>query len=440
MGKSGPSLRACATALVSLLASAPCLAQDAPQPSPAPPPPVPERESALRLAIERTGFAYGESPTATIEELDEIYTTRRGVLDAPWFDRPFESILGWTTDLEDQTAFRLGFAYTAILQQASGGPGSRGAGSGDFDIMGSWTLLGRGTRDTGRLVMSAEYRHAIGNQPVSRLAGQIGALQQTSSGFNDRGWVIRDFYWIQRLFDDSLRLAFGRGDSSDFVGGHRLGNLNASFMNRAFASNTTTAFPGHGITGGVSVRPGELFYATVGAANAYGNTTTNDMSDLDEGDFFSFGEVGFTPRIGGLGQGRYRVMAWHMDSRKDDGLPSDSGYSIILEQDLGEVVQVFARFGEADSGSLTGIKRSTEVGVGLNGLFGSEFNMTGAAFAYSEPFSATGRDEKIVELFHRWQLTNVAQLSVSAQGIFDPSNDPDSDAVGVFSMRLRIAF
>lgn len=417
-------------------------AQAAPAPAPPAPPATPATEPAAALTPVsfQTGFSAGESPTYLTEELDEIYTPSRGVLDVPWFDRPFEGVLGWTTDLEAQTGLRLGFAYTTIFQQATGGPGSRGAGSGDFDIMGAWTLLGRGTRDTGRLIMSAEYRHKIGNQPVSSLAGEIGSLQQTASGFNDRGWVIRDLHWLQRLFDDRLRIGVGRADSSDFVGGHRLGNLNASFVNRAFASNTTTAFPGHGTTAGFSVRPTEVFYTTLGASNAYNQTNRNDMSLLDELEFFSFGEVGLTPTFDGLGPGRYRLMLWHMDSREKDSIAGDKGYSVILEQDFGEVVQAFFRFGEADKGVLTGIKRSTEVGVGFRGLLGSPDNLGGVAFAYSEPTLSTAQDEKIVEVFHRWQLTNVTQLSVSVQGIFDPSFAPDTDAVGVFTMRLRIAF
>lgn len=371
----------CAAAGIALAAIA--SASFAQTPASPPPPPAPQSTTALTPVSLQTGFSAGESPTYLTEELDDIYTPSRGVLDVPWFDRPFDTILGWTTDLEAETGLRLGFAYTTIFQQASGGPGSRGAGSGDFDIMAAWTLLGRGTRDTGRLIASAEYRHKIGNQPVSSLGGEIGSLQQTASGFNDRGWVIRDLHWLQRLFDDRLRIGVGRADSSDFVGGHRLGNLNASFVNRAFASNTTTAFPGHGTTAGFSVRPSEVFYTTLGASNAYNQTNRNDISLLDELEFFSFGEVGFTPTFDGLGPGRYRVMVWHMDSREKDSIAGDKGYSVILEQDFGEVVQGFVRFGEADKGVLTGIKRSTEVGVGFRGLLGSADNLGGVAFAYS---------------------------------------------------------
>ena len=40
--------------------------------------------------------------------------------------------------------------------------------------------------------------------------------------------------------------------------------------------------------------------------------------------------------------------------------------------------------------------------------------------------------------FHRFQVTEYTQLSDGAQAIIDPSNAPEKDVVGVFSVRLRI--
>ncbi len=422
-------------------------AQSEMQPVPAaesPTAPAPAPTATLETGPEATelqlgAFSYGDSPDSVPAELDEIYTTRAGMFKIPVVDDALDAVVKATLDLQDSTGLRIASAYTMVFQQATGGPGTRYGSSGDFDLFGDWTLIGRGTANSGRLVFGGEYRHRIGEQPASALRGEIGSLQSTISGFNDRGWSLRDLYWIQNLFDGKLRLGFGRADSSDFVGGHRLGNLNASFFNRAFASNTTTNFPGHGMTAGASFRPTNWFYITGGAANAYGVTTQSDLSDLDEGDFFSFGEVGFTPTIEGLGFGRYRAMAWHSDAREKDNVGSDRGFSIILEQDLGEIVQVFARYGYADKG-LAGIRSSFETGVGVRGLLGDNDNMTGAAFAYSEPPPGNSREEKIAEVFHRWQLTRYVQFSVSAQAIFDPSNAPDDDVLGVFSARLRLAF
>ncbi|TVQ63767.1 MAG: hypothetical protein EA379_03370 [Phycisphaerales bacterium] len=381
----------------------------------------------------------GESPTSTPSELDDIYTPAEPTLDVPLFDSPLNTVLEWTTALERETGLRLGFAYTAIFQQASGGPNRRRGASGDFDIMGAWTLLGRGTSDTGTLVFSFEDRHRFGPIPASQLRNELGTLHPPTNGFNDRGWVVRDVYWLQRLLDDRVRFALGRGDVSDFVGSHGMQSLNNSFSNRALSANTTVPFPGHGMALGVSIRPTDEFYASVGGMNGYGDTTINDMKYLDEGDFFTFGEFGFTPHIEGLGRGRYRVLLWHMDAREGRGLdlPSDRGFSIILDQQIGESLQVFARYGYADE-AVTNIRSSFETGLGVRGLLGSPDNMTGVAFAYTERKRGRG-EEKVLESFHRWQLTRFTQFSLGVQGIFDPINS-DQDAIAVFTSRLRVAF
>lgn len=419
------------------------------QPDPAPTSgqtvPTPEADtSKAALSLDYTPYdewTGGEAPTSTAKELDDIYQPKDATLDVPFFDGPLDRFLAATASLEQSTGLRLGFAYTTIFQQASGGSGYRRGASGDLDIMGAWTLIGRGTPNTGQLIFSFEERHKFGPEPASNLRSVLGTLHPPTNGFNDRGEVVRDVYWIQRLLDGKLGFALGRGDTSDFFGAHRMQSLNNSFSNRSLSANTVIPSPGHGMFAGFSVRPVDEFYATVGIANAYGSTTINDIPYLDENSFFSFGEFGYTPTIEGLGLGGYRVVLWHIDSRDIRNVsPSDRGFSLIADQRIGERFQLFARYGYADDGRVTGIRQSGEFGMGVRGLLGSEDNMTGLAFAYSEARTAGARDEKILECFHRWQFTRHTQFSIGVQGIFDPSNDPDTDAVAVFTTRLRIAF
>ncbi|MBX3387360.1 MAG: carbohydrate porin [Phycisphaeraceae bacterium] len=430
-----------AAALCVLALTAPTWAQAEPTEPTQPAEPAPEsvKESVYPYTPYEP-WTGGEAPTSTPIELEDIYVPRRGVLDMPALDRPFDQIVDWSRSLEVAIGLRLGFAYTMVFQQATGGPGDRAGSAGDLDLFGTWTLLGRGTKNTGQLVFSGEYRHKIGPISAFDLRNEVGSLQRTTNGFNDRGWVVRDLYWVQRLFEDRLRLGIGRADPSDFFGSHWMQNLNASFFNRAFSANSVVPSPGHGTTGGFSIRPTDEFFITAGLSNMYGRSTINDWDTLDEGDFFTFVEFGFTPTIKDLGRGRYRLLIWHADARVDNGNPSDRGFSIVADQELGEVLQIFARYGFADEGTLTGIRSSFEIGLGFRGLLGAPNNLTGAAFAYSTAPSGGGQDEKILETFHRWQLTGFTQFSIGAQAIIDPSNNPDDDVVGVFSARFRIAF
>jgi hypothetical protein len=392
-------------------------------------------------------------PAANSDVLDDATIPKSGEIEpdlsvmqrdpANWLGVPPErEWLNFIRDplkrLDQEHGLAVTGAYTILFQQ-SAGPNAHSAGAGDFDLTAKWTLLGRGTPDTGAFYTAIEYRHDIGSITPNQLGGEIGTLLGTTNGFSDRRLAVKDAYWAQRLFDDHFRFGIGRADPENLVGLHKLQSANTSFLNKAFSTNPTIAFPGAGAAAAASLRPTQWFYLSGGVANAYGNFTTIEVDTLvDEWRFFKFGEAGFTPTIEGVGQGRYRVAIWHFDDRDLTGQPSDEGISLIADQDIGERGTVFARYGYADA-DLTKVRQSVQVGGAIGGLLGVEDDLTGLAVAWSEPL-ADLRDEKVLEVFHRFQITGRTQLTLGAQWIIDPSNAPDADSLGVFSARLRMSF
>lgn len=365
------------------------------------------------------------APTVIDEELEQI---RAGVAIKRKLDA-----------LAAKTNLRLGFANTLLFQQATGGPGHRQAGGGDLDILAKWTAVGAGTKDTGILALAAEYRYQIGSLTPSALGGQLGTLTPTTNGFSERPMVVKELYWDQRLFEDHFRFAVGRIDPENLFGAHRLQSANTFFLNKVFSSNPTVSYPGPGLAAAALLKPVEWFYIDGGITDANGSATTGNFEGFfDDAEFLAFGEAGFTPKIDGLGTGRYRVALWHIDSREAAGKPSDEGLTISCDQDIGDKFTVFLRFGHAD-GDVTNITDSVQGGVGIKGLLGTE-NMFGIAAAWSRPTAGDKRDEKVIEVFQRFQITEVVQFTIGVETIFDPSNAPDDDVLGVFSARLRISF
>ncbi|MGA7215110.1 MAG: hypothetical protein WBX20_12965, partial [Terrimicrobiaceae bacterium] len=191
-------------------------------------------------------FSPGEATTNTLAELDEIDALHEGHLDSLGLDRSFHLVVDPLDELYRKTGLRLGVAYTMLYLQPMGDLSDSYGAAGDLDFLSSWTLIGRGTQDTGRAVFTAEYRFKMGNQPPSAVGREIGTLIPPTNAFNNRGWVIRDAYWIQRLFDARVRIIIGRADPSDYVGAYWLQNVNNSFVNRHFSANPAVPFPGHG--------------------------------------------------------------------------------------------------------------------------------------------------------------------------------------------------
>lgn len=385
-------------------------------------------------------FSPGEATTNTPAVLDEIYAEHQSYLDLAHIGDPGTYIVNPLESLYQATGLRLGAANTMLYLQPMGGQSGQYGAAGDLDFMSSWTLIGRNTKDTGRLVTTVEYRYKVGDQPPSAVGREIGTLIPPTNAFNDRGWVVRDAYWIQRLFDARVRILIGRADPSDYVGSYWLQNVNNSFVNRHFSANPAVPFPGHGPMLGVSLRPTDLFYLTGGASNAYSQTIRNEVDTLfNEWDLFTFGEAGFTPNIKSLGPGRYSFGLWHMDSRSLNGLPSSYGLTAIADQNLGENFQVFARYAYSD-GTLTNVRHLAQAGLGLSGLLGRRDDLTGLAFSLAVARNQSSRNETVLEAFHRFQITRFGQVSFGLQLIANPANATESNTEGIFYARLRTSF
>ncbi len=364
-------------------------------------------------------------PTGVEEELDLI---RPGLALKRKFD-----------ELAAKTNLRIGLANTLMFQQASGGPGDRSGAGGDFDLLAKWTAIGAGTKDTGVLALATEYRYQIGGQTPSELGPEIGTLLGTTNGFGERPMSVKEFYWDQRLFEDRFRFAVGRIDPENLFGGHRLQSANLYFMNKAFSTNPTVAYPGSGAAAAAQIKPVPWFYTTAGITDANGKATVGNFKGFfEDHEYLLFGEAGLTPNIGGVGVGRYRLAVWHVDSRAEANKPSDRGVTLSMDQDIGEQLTAFLRYGHAD-GDVTGVVNSVQGGVGIKNVLGKD-NLLGLAAAWSEPKADGKRDEKVAEVFQRFQITETIQFTIGAQAIFDPSNAPDDDVLGVFSARLRFSF
>jgi len=382
----------------------------------------------------------GEATTVTPAELDEIYAPQSGHLEALNIRSPLRYLTDPLDELNRRTGLRIGVAHTMLFLQPLGGQSSRYGAAGDLDLMSSWTLIGRDTRDTGRLIFTGEYRYQIGDQAPSLVRNQAGTLVAPTRSFNARGWVVRDAYWIQRLFHARLRILFGRADISDYMGSHWLQNANRSFINRNFSANPAIPFPGHGPMLGISIRPIDQFYLTAGASNAYSDSRLLEVDTIfSEWDLFTMAEVGYTPTYPSLGQGRYAFAMWHMDARSRDDLPSDYGLTFIADQNLTKNLQAFARYSYSD-GRLRDIRHSVQLGFGYSGICGRTNDLTGLAVALSTPRQPPTRNEAVVEMFHRFQLAENTQFSAGFQVIATPGNAVGTGAAGMFYLRLRTSF
>ena len=121
-------------------------------------------------------------------------------------------------NLRDTTGLSLGIDYTALWQGATASLGEHSAAGGVFRIYGDWTMLGRGTANTGALVFKVENRHRLGTDVSPQaLAGELGYAGITATTYSDAGWLLTNFQWKQHLLDGRLAIVAGIVDTTGYV-------------------------------------------------------------------------------------------------------------------------------------------------------------------------------------------------------------------------------
>ena len=404
-----------------------------------PPPPASDAETADSAAADETELTNpGEPPTSAAAELEAATTDYKNWFRITPEQDPLRGLDAWRKSLQTDLGLKVGGAYSMLMQQATGGPGDRTAAAGKLEFLSNWTLPGGNEIDFGRVSFTADYRFQIGDIVPNSLGPEIGTLIPTANSYNERTLVVKEFFYEQRTFEGKLRVLGGRLDMENYVGGHRMQSANLFYLNKAFSGNPTIAYPGVGLAADAAVLPTKWLYIAGAVADANAVTTQSDLDTaFDTGELFAFGEAGILTNIDGWGEGRQRLSYWHIDAREEADKPSDQGVCLTLDQDFGARFTAFARGAYSDA-DVTGVRELLEAGFALKGVLGSTSDVTGFAAAWASP--PQGRDETILEVFHRFQLALRMQFTAGAQLILNPGNAPQDDALGVFSLRFRFSF
>lgn len=344
-------------------------------------------------------------------------------------------------NLRKSAGLEIGLAYTTLWQRASDGE-IQDAAAGDLDLFARWRLLGKeDSKNRGILGINTEYRHDFGNDAPRDLAADFGGLWRTSNGFGVQDPEITQCWWEQHLSKDRFVLTAGKIDADNFYNEYRYQSDSTAFVSQAFSSNPARGHPGNGLGVNAKWKSEPAWYVTGGIQDANGAKDRSGFHTIDEHEFFVAAEVGFTPKLKGLGQGAYRFSWWHIDERDKYDVRSDWGVGLSCEQEMPGGIVPFFRASWAD-GDPTRVTRFLSGGVGLEGTLGRKEDLTGVGLAWGDPEQSSLDNEVSAEVFHRFQLAPDVQLTLGYQYYWDPAlaASNDDDPVGVFEIRVRILF
>jgi porin len=194
-----------------------------------------------------------------------------------------DAIPGWFAfkdKLMNEYGLAIGINYSTLYQKASDALGEDNAWGGIFQLPASWTLLNRGSKNTGTLVFKAENRHRISTDLAPQNLGiqGIGAASIVGTQFSDKDWMLTNLYWQQRFNEGKATVVAGHIDNTDYLGVYGLINPQTSFMNLSFSTNPTIGIPDQGFGGAYGTMLGRNFYAIAGIMDAAGDPAHPDGS------------------------------------------------------------------------------------------------------------------------------------------------------------------
>jgi porin len=372
----------------------------------------------------------------------------------------------------EENGITVDLSLTTIFQQnVRGGLRTRNAHS----VSGSYDL--EVTLDFGRMKLwpgGQFYALAEGSwdEGISRHVGDLFGVNTDAAG--DRSIDVTELWYEQALFDQKLRVRFGKLDLAvDFDTNAAANDETSQFLNYGLGQTANIPFPQRGQGIQFVASPAEWFYFGAAVADAEASDHTAGFRSTYHGldDFFSIYEFGFAPapRTGwGVLTGNYRFGLWYDPRPKprffnDLGgrlrtVPlkrDDTGFYVSWDQVIfrenpqdesdEQGLSLFGRYGYAHA-DVNAVEHFWSVGAQYLGLVPTRdedvLAIGVAQGVLSEQLRREGADphrETAIEVYYRCQVLPWLSVSPDFQWILRPGGENGRDAF-VAGLRLQISF
>jgi porin len=383
-------------------------------------------------------FGGPEAVANQIRDADAIHPSLFRLEDvlAGYFD--------WKKGLKTRHGFATGTSLLMLYQRADESLTDDKEGAGFiFRWQGSWDLVGRDTGHQGGLRWRLENRSNMRSQSPSELGSATGAAA-LNPGFGYSAafdWDLSVFNWTQGFADNRIGVAAGRLDFAAYLDAFAFQTFSRGFLNRSFLVNPTLGTTGVGALGAVARgMVTDQLWIGGGLYDANAASGEFDWDTIEEGEFLSHLEIGWSPSFARRGKDRLQLTWWHKDQRDAAGVPGGSGWAFSGSWELREGLLTFLRAGHSDGGA--GVAAEDAISFGMQAaLAGGSVLSLGAGWAKPNrrTYGSDVRDEYVVETSFKVRVTRNFSLLPNLQVLLDPAENPDEDTVVVFGLRAGIA-
>ena len=383
-----------------------------------------------------------------------------------------DNLTNFKDDLSEKgMEFNLG--YTGIYQQnVHGGLSTHkksGRNSGSYDV--------EITADLERLLgIQNAFFYLHGEGSYSKYGGIDEQAVGSYFGVNADGSPRRSMditeAWYEQMFGETLKVRVGkldmtggfecRGCPVSFDGNSYANDETHQFLNSALVNNPAIPFPDNGLGVLLFYNPSDLWYASVGMADAQADARETGFNTAfnGESDFFYIAEAGITPHFhssNGILKGAYRLGVWldsqdkasfvsGSNSRSDTGFYISCDQAVFKENSEQDDIQgfaVFGRYGFAD-GDRNDIEHFFSAGCQYQGLIqdrDQDVLALGLAHGSFSDKAGIAQDyETACELYYNAVLTQSISIAPSLQYVINPAADAKTADALVFGMRIQMTF
>lgn len=351
----------------------------------------------------------------------------------------------WRQGLNEK-GLLLDLSATHIIQHSDSTETSEDtASSYELLLFGTWTPIGFGTESPLTFGFETFFLERLGTDitPIE-LSANIGSGWPTAVAL-DNSRLILGQTWVQKKFNNKIGFRLGRLFAISAYDYFPLKNWRTDFADGINSANLVMPIPSPIGWGGFAMyKPTPKVYIRAGFHDANADSTEIGF-DTWEGETFKILEIGFDPGIAERQQGApppgdIHLSFWQQDARDDLNIDDGWGVAFSASQRFGNYLPFFrAGFSEGGTDGPALLEKSVSFGFAVDNILPNNSDRLGLSYSWGDPTADGLRNQKTIDAFYRFQVTDRLAISPMAQYIIDPVNS-DEDDIFVVGLRTRFAF